>query len=123
LLELANIPISMHCWQGDDVGGFETAGAELSGRPIEVLHIVGGGIQNELLNQLTANATGKTVATGPIEATVIGNVLVQALAQRQIKSLSEGRALVARSFAGKEYTAADTQAWQAYAAKAAGIIN
>ena len=96
---------------------------DLSGRPIEVLHIVGGGIQNELLNQLTADATGKTVDTGPIEATVIGNVLVQALAQGQINSLSAGRALVAQSFAGKQYAPTDSQAWQAYAQKAAGIIN
>jgi rhamnulokinase len=96
---------------------------ELSGHPIEVLHIVGGGIQNELLNQLTADATGKTVATGPIEATVIGNVLVQALAQGQIKSLSEGRALVAQSFAGKEYGPKDGEAWQAYAQRAANIIS
>lgn len=96
---------------------------DLSGRPIEVLHIVGGGIQNELLNQLTADATGKTVATGPVEATVIGNVMVQALAQRQIKSLSEGRALVARSFAGKVYAPGDGPAWQDYAQKAVGLVN
>jgi rhamnulokinase len=63
------------------------------------------------------------LATGPIEATVIGNVLVQALAQGQIKSLSEGRALVALSFAGKEYRPEASEAWQAYAQKAADIIS
>ncbi|MCF7973867.1 MAG: rhamnulokinase, partial [Phycisphaerae bacterium] len=95
----------------------------LSGKPIDVLHIVGGGIQNELLNQLTADATGKHVITGPVEATVIGNVLVQALAQGQIKSLSEGRALVAKSFAGKEYTPGPAEPWQAFVKKARGILD
>lgn len=93
----------------------------LSGKSIEVLHMVGGGIQNELLNQLTADATGKHVVTGPIEATVIGNILVQALAQGQIASLSEGRKLVATSFAGKEYTPSLSQSWQAFAKKATSL--
>ena len=97
--------------------------AKLTGNDIEVIHILGGGSQNQLLNQMTANATGRPVVAGPIEATVIGNVLVQALAQEQIKSLSEGRALVARSFAGKEYRPQDSEAWQAYAQKATGIIS
>ena len=95
----------------------------LSGKPIDVLHIVGGGIQNELLNQLTADATGKHVITGPIEATVIGNVLVQALAQGQISSLAQGRALVAKSFAGKEYTPGPAAPWQAFAKQAKDIIG
>ncbi|MCP4455090.1 MAG: rhamnulokinase [Planctomycetes bacterium] len=95
----------------------------LSGNPIDVLHMVGGGIQNELLNQLTADATGKRVVTGPIEATVIGNVLVQALAQGQIGSLAEGRALVATSFAGKEYDPGPAAPWQAFAKKAKDIIG
>jgi len=95
----------------------------LSGKPIDVLHIVGGGIQNELLNQLTADATGKHVITGPIEATVIGNVLVQALAQGQISSLSEGRALVAKSFAGKEFKPGPAEPWQAFAKKAKAILG
>jgi rhamnulokinase len=95
----------------------------LSGKPIEVLHIVGGGIQNELLNQLTADATGKHVITGPIEATVIGNVLVQALAQGQIGSLAEGRALVAKSFAGKEFKPGPAEPWQAFAKKAKDITG
>jgi rhamnulokinase len=52
--------------------------ARLSGRQIDVVHIVGGGSQNELLCQLVANATGRTVVAGPVEATALGNLLVQA---------------------------------------------
>jgi sugar (pentulose or hexulose) kinase len=75
----------------------------VTGNTIDVLHIVGGGCQNDLLNQLTANATGKKIVTGPIEATVLGNVLVQALATGQVKSLQEGRGMLAGSFELKEF--------------------
>jgi rhamnulokinase len=51
---------------------------DLSGQPVDVVHIVGGGSQNELLCQLVADATGRTVAAGPAEATALGNLLVQA---------------------------------------------
>jgi rhamnulokinase len=72
--------------------------AELSGREIDVVHIVGGGSQNELLCQLTANATGKPVIAGPVEATAIGNVLVQARAIGAAPgSLQDLRALVIAS--------------------------
>ena len=69
----------------------------LSGRRIEVVHIVGGGSRNRLLNQLVANATGRTVVAGPAEATAMGNVLVQAIAAGELKNLAEGREVVRRS--------------------------
>lgn len=62
---------------------------------VSVLHIVGGGTQNQLLNQLTANATGLPVVTGPIEATVIGNALVQLISLGEIADLAQGRQVVA----------------------------
>jgi rhamnulokinase len=80
-------------------------------RPITTVHIVGGGTQNQLLNQFTANATGRAVVTGPIEATAIGNVLMQMLAVGQIGSLQEGRDLVRRSFPVETYQPQDTAAW------------
>ncbi|MDZ4656036.1 MAG: rhamnulokinase family protein [Bythopirellula sp.] len=68
------------------------------GRPIEVLHLVGGGTQNHLLNRLTAEALGRPVICGPVEATAIGNVLVQALGCGEIADRAELRTIVARSF-------------------------
>ncbi|NHW48024.1 rhamnulokinase [Paenarthrobacter sp. MSM-2-10-13] len=68
----------------------------LTGRSVDVVHIVGGGSQNRLLCQLTANATGKPVVSGPVEATALGNVLVQARAAEVVAGgLAELRGLVA----------------------------
>ncbi|WP_370443666.1 FGGY-family carbohydrate kinase [Cryobacterium sp. M23] len=78
--------------------------SELSGRSIRAVHIVGGGSQNDLLCQLTANRTGLTVLAGPVEATAIGNVLVQARAQGLVTgSLDSLRALVAQASAPRRY--------------------
>jgi len=84
---------------------------EITGKAIECLHIVGGGIQNELLCQFAANATGKLVVTGPIEATASGNVLMQAKAAGQIDSLAHARAIVRNSFELKEYQPQDVSLW------------
>jgi len=64
----------------------------------DTLHIVGGGSQNALLNQMTADATGLRVEAGPVEATAAGNVLAQLIAAGEIASLAEGRALLRASF-------------------------
>ena len=72
--------------------------ARLTGRVIEVIHVVGGGSQNALLCQLTADATGRPVVAGPVEATAIGNILVQARALGLISGgLDELRAIVRES--------------------------
>jgi rhamnulokinase len=64
----------------------------------DTLHIVGGGSQNALLNQMTADATGLRVEAGPVEATAAGNALAQLLASGEIASLAEGRELLRASF-------------------------
>ncbi len=84
----------------------------LRGKPVNVLHIVGGGIQNTLLCQLAANATGKTVVAGPIEATAIGNILVQALATGDISSIGAGREIVRQSYDTVTYEPQDIEGWQ-----------
>jgi rhamnulokinase len=71
---------------------------KLTGRKIRVIHIVGGGSQNRLLNQLAADITGRVVIAGPVEATAIGNVLIQAMGAGVVKDLKEAREIVARSF-------------------------
>lgn len=76
---------------------------EATGRDIRVIHVVGGGSENELLNRLTADCTGCLVVAGPTEATAAGNVLVQALATGLLGGLSDARALVRRSFPLREY--------------------
>jgi rhamnulokinase len=69
-----------------------------SGHPIEAIHVVGGGSNHRLLNRLTAGATGLPVRAGPVEATAIGNLAVQAIAAGELASITEARDLVARSF-------------------------
>jgi rhamnulokinase len=78
---------------------------------IEVLHIVGGGSQNELLNQFTADATGLPVIAGPVEATAIGNIIIQVIAKNQLNSLQDGRRLVARSFPLKTFEPQEQSRW------------
>jgi rhamnulokinase len=68
------------------------------GRKFEKLHIVGGGSKSSLLNQLAADATGLTVITGPVEATAIGNILIQALALGHLESSGHLRRIVENSF-------------------------
>ncbi|MBE3144156.1 MAG: rhamnulokinase [Planctomycetes bacterium] len=78
------------------------------GNAIDHLHVVGGGSQNDLLNQFTADATGKIVTAGPAEATAIGNVLMQARATGQLGGISQARHLVRNSFTPKQYQPKDT---------------
>jgi len=84
---------------------------DITGQNIECLHIVGGGIQNELLCEFTANAIGKKVVAGPIEATASGNLLIQAKAAGQIKTLAELRKIVRNSFELKEYQPQEASLW------------
>lgn len=81
-------------------------------RKIKVLHIVGGGSQNTLLSQFTANALGVPVYTGPVEATAMGNIIVQAMVKGAIKDLKEGREFVKNSFETTVYYPRDVDLWE-----------
>lgn len=95
----------------------------LRGKPVEVLHIVGGGVQNTLLCQLTADATGKPVIAGPVEATAIGNIMMQAIATGDIASIAEGRELVKQSFDVVTYEPHDTAQWNEAAERSRPIFK
>ena len=86
---------------------------ELVGHSIEVIHVVGGGSQNDLLNQFTADACGIPVLAGPVEATVLGNVLVQARAAGEIGSLADLRQIVRSSSALRRFNPGRSEPWLA----------
>lgn len=88
---------------------------ECTGTRAEVIHVVGGGIQNRILCQWTADATGRTVITGPVEATAAGNLAMQAVAAGVISSIAEARKVIRHSFASEihVYEPKDTQVWDA----------
>ena len=83
----------------------------LIGRRIELIRVIGGGSKNRLLNQFTADATGKQVWAGPAEATALGNVAMQILATGRAASLQEVRAIVDRSFPADVFTPLDADRW------------
>ncbi len=85
---------------------------DITGRKIEKLHVIGGGAKNAMLNQLTADATGIPVFSGPIEATAIGNVLMQAKALGVINSLAELREVVRNSFEVIQFYPVQNSGWE-----------
>ncbi len=96
---------------------------EVSGKKLEKLHIIGGGAQNELLSQFSANATGIPVITGPSEATAIGNLMVQAMAMGHVGDLKEIRAVIRNSFELKIFLPEDQDAWEGAYQKYRGIVE
>lgn len=84
---------------------------QLKGGRIDVLHIVGGGSQNALLNQYTANVIGREVVAGPAEATAIGNLMVQIIASGEVSSMDEMREVIRRSCGVRNYEPRDAQLW------------
>ncbi len=85
---------------------------ELLGRRLETIHVVGGGCQNELLCQFTTDACNRQVLAGPVEATAIGNLLVQAVGLGILSSLSEAREVVGNSFEVRSYTPKNSDDWE-----------
>lgn len=84
---------------------------EVTGKKYNVINIVGGGIKDKMICRFTANATKRIVSTGPVEATSIGNVIVQGIATGAIKDLYEGRQIVKNSFPIDEYKPENSAEW------------
>jgi rhamnulokinase len=93
------------------------------GTTIRTIHVVGGGTRNTLLCQFTADACGRVVHTGPVEATAAGNVLLQAMGRGRIGSLADARSIVARSFPVTVYEPRDPAAWTDAAGRFAGLVG
>ena len=101
----------------------ETLGSleELTGEKIKVIHVVGGGSQNRLLNQFTADACQRPALAGPVEATALGNLLTQVRASGELGSLAAMREVVRRSSEVKQYEPASASAWNEAAARFARL--
>ena len=84
---------------------------QLSGQKMDTIHIVGGGTQNTLLSQMTADACGARVIAGPVEATAIGNVLMQAVAAGDVSDISQARSVVRASFELEEFVPKNESDW------------
>jgi len=86
---------------------------ELTGERITEVRIIGGGSRNRLLNQLTADATGRTVLAGPVEATALGNIAMQAIATGAVSSLADARQIIECSFPAERFEPIATERWDA----------
>ena len=101
-----------------------TQAGEIAGQNVEAIHIVGGGSQNSLLCQLTADATRLPVLAGPVEATALGNVMVQAYARGHVRSLEEIRDVVRRSTDINRYTpGGDAAEWDELRGKFSSVMG
>src|SRR5690606_35787039 len=86
---------------------------EVSGLSFQTIRVIGGGARNALLNQLTADVTGRVVLAGPVEATALGNIALQMLATGAVASLAEARDIIRHSFPVERHVPADTGTWDA----------
>lgn len=84
---------------------------ELLNRRLDIIHIIGGGCQNKLLCQFAADATAREVIAGPVEATAIGNIMMQALTRGKLSSIDDGREMIRRSFEVITYKPKDIAGW------------
>jgi rhamnulokinase len=87
---------------------------ELTGTHFKEIRVIGGGSKNRLLNQLTADSTGRTVIAGPAEATALGNIAMQMLATGAVSTLAEARRVIDRSFVPKRFEPRNTDLWDAH---------
>ena len=89
----------------------------LTGKPITQIRVIGGGSKNRLLNQFTADATGKFVIAGPVEATALGNAGIQILATGVASSIKEVRTMIERSFPTESFEPRETEKWERHFAR------
>jgi len=89
----------------------------VSGRAVDCLHIIGGGARNGLLNQMTANATGLPVIAGPVEATALGNGIVQLIALGELGDVAQARQVLRETGRAVRYEPRDIGAWNAHYAR------
>jgi len=87
---------------------------ELTGTPITEVQIVGGGSRNRLLNQFTADATGRVVIAGPAEATALGNIAMQMVATGAVSGLAEARRIIEYSFPADRFEPAAADRWNVH---------
>jgi rhamnulokinase len=102
----ADVPQLLRCVLHSLAEGYAAAVRALeglTGRRFTAVHVVGGGSQNRVLNQWTADATGLPVHAGPVEGTALGNVVAQLIARGHITDLAQARALIRRDFAVETY--------------------
>ena len=95
--------------------------ARVTDRPLDELHVVGGGARNGLLCEWTAAASERPVHAGPAEATLVGNLLVQAIALGELESLADARDVVRRSFSPQRYEPETSGAWREARERFAGL--
>jgi rhamnulokinase/L-fuculokinase len=84
----------------------------LANRSVERIHVVGGGSQSALLNQMTADACNRAVVAGPVEATALGNAIVQLIALGEFSSVAQARELLSHSGGLKDFTPRFTASWE-----------
>ena len=84
---------------------------QLVGGRLETIHIVGGGVQNRQLCQAAADACGRRVVAGPVEATAVGNVMMQAIAAGAATDIAQARDVIRESFSVEEYLPRDRDQW------------
>ncbi len=85
--------------------------SQATGKTFGSLHILGGGTKDGLLCRMTADCTGIPVIAGPVEATALGNILIQLVALGEVKDMEEGRALIAATEPVKHFAPGDTAPW------------
>ena len=96
---------------------------ELTGIPISEIRIVGGGSRNRLLNQFTADATGRTVIAGPVEATALGNIVMQMVATGGAASLDAARDIITRSFPVQRFEPHSPDRWDSEYRRFQGLLE